>query len=89
MTLLAGETDNARAVHAQWRRLSAQRTLYSVIGFGALLLAVIGSFWFADESNAGHFFDRLPHLFDFLILADPQGLERRLARAVRPALAVR
>lgn len=66
MTLLVGETDNARAVHAEWRRLSAQRTLYSVIGFGALLLAVIGSFWFADESNAGHFFERLPHLFDFL-----------------------
>jgi phosphonate transport system permease protein len=66
MTHIAADTDPVRAVEAQWRRLSTQRRLYSVLGFGALALAVAGSFWFADESNAGHFFERLPHLFDFL-----------------------
>ena len=31
-----------------------------------LIVAFVSSVRFADESNAGHFFDRLPHLFDFL-----------------------
>ena len=73
MTTLApgAESDAARAVHAAWRKLSAQRRLYSVIGFGLLALAAIASFWLADESNAGHFADRLPHLFDFLSWLTP------------------
>ena len=44
----------------------AQRRLYSIIGFGGLAWRWCGRCCFADESNAGHFFDRLPHLFDFL-----------------------
>ena len=44
--------------------------------------------WFADEANAGHFFDRLPHLFDFLSWLIPQGLERCLAGPVRSAVAL-
>ena len=31
-----------------------------------MLLALAGSLWFANESNAGKFWDRLPHLFDFI-----------------------
>lgn len=49
-----------------WKRLAAQRQLYTVIGLALLLAAVGWSLWFADDSNAGHFFDRLPHLLDFL-----------------------
>ena len=30
-----------------------------------MILAMSGSLWFANESNAGKFFDRLPHFFDF------------------------
>jgi phosphonate transport system permease protein len=56
----------ARGVIDAWHRLSRQRRLYSVLGFGLLFLALSGSLWFADDSNAGHFFDRAPHLFDFL-----------------------
>jgi phosphonate transport system permease protein len=60
------ESEAARNVHEAWRKLSGQRRLYSFLGLALLVLALGGSMWFADTSNAGHFFDRLPHLFDFL-----------------------
>ncbi|MDB5562488.1 MAG: phosphonate transporter, inner rane subunit [Hyphomicrobiales bacterium] len=60
------ESEAAREVHAAWHKLSGQRRFYSFLGFALLLFALGGSMWFADTSNAGHFFDRLPHLFDFL-----------------------
>ena len=68
MTLLADHTpsDAAREVTAAWRKLSRERLVYSVIGFTLLVVALSASVWFADDSNAGHFFDRLPHLFDFV-----------------------
>ena len=68
MTTLAspGNSDAARAVAAAWQRLAAQQRLYSIIGLVLLVAALCGSLWFADDSNAGHFFDRLPHLLDFL-----------------------
>lgn len=68
MTLLAGpvHSEAAQQVTEDWKRLSRQRRLYSLLGFGLLLMALAGSMWFADDSNAGHFFDRLPHLFDFV-----------------------
>lgn len=31
-----------------------------------MLLALGGSLWFANDSNAGKFWDRLPHFFDFI-----------------------
>jgi len=62
----AGQTDIVRQVEGAWRKLANQRRLYSVLGVGILLIALVSSLIFADESNAGHFFDRLPHLFDFL-----------------------
>ena len=31
-----------------------------------------GSLWFANETNAGKFFDRLPHVFDFFIDLTPR-----------------
>ena len=68
MTLLADHTpsDAAREVTAAWRKLSCERLVYSLIGFTLLVVALSASVWFADDSNAGHFFDRLPHLFDFV-----------------------
>ena len=65
-TLAPAGSETVRTVDAAWRRLAAQRRLYSIVGFGGLALALVLSMWFADESNAGHFWDRLPHLFDFL-----------------------
>lgn len=52
-------------VDRHYRELAAKRRLYSVIGFSALFAALLFSLWFANETNAGKFFDRLPHLFDF------------------------
>lgn len=49
-----------------WRRQTSLRRLYTAIGVGLLIVALGSTMWFADEANAGHFFDRLPHLLDFL-----------------------
>ncbi|MET2830203.1 phosphonate ABC transporter, permease protein PhnE [Mesorhizobium shangrilense] len=49
-----------------WRRQTSLRRLYTAMGVGLLLVALCATMWFADEANAGHFFDRLPHIFDFL-----------------------
>jgi phosphonate transport system permease protein len=59
-------SEAAQQVTQAWTRLSRQRRLYSFLGFALLVAALSGSMWFADDSNAGHFFDRLPHLFDFV-----------------------
>jgi phosphonate transport system permease protein len=48
-----------------WRKLVARRRMYTGFGLLVLLVAFVTSVKFANESNAGHFFDRLPHLFDF------------------------
>lgn len=53
-------------VNQHYRELKAKRRLYSLIGFGALFIALFFSLWFANETNAGKFFDRLPHLLDFV-----------------------
>lgn len=49
-----------------WRRQTSLRRLYTAMGVGLLLVALCASMWFADEANAGHFFERLPHILDFL-----------------------
>jgi phosphonate transport system permease protein len=49
-----------------WTRTVVRRRFYTIVGLLILLAAFVSSVRFADESNAGHFFDRLPHLFDFL-----------------------
>ena len=54
------------AIGAAWDRMIAKRRLYTLIGLAILVFAFVSSMRFADDSNAGHFFDRLPHLFDFL-----------------------
>ncbi len=57
---------SAREIGDAWSRMVARRRLYTGLGLVILLAAFVASVRFADESNAGHFFDRLPHLFDFL-----------------------
>ena len=60
------ELQGAHAIGEAWRKLVIRRRLYTGFGLFVLLIAFVSSVRFADESNAGHFFDRLPHLFDFL-----------------------
>lgn len=56
----------SQQVLRQWQRLAWQRRLYTILGVLIVGGGLVGSMWFADENNAGHFVDRLPHLFDFL-----------------------
>ncbi|CCM73994.1 phosphonate ABC transporter, permease protein PhnE [Rhizobium mesoamericanum] len=57
---------SAREIGDAWSKMVARRRLYTGLGLVILLAAFIASVHFADESNAGHFFERLSHLFDFL-----------------------
>ena len=52
-------------VERHWAELAARRRMYTVLGLLGLVVATAGSLWFANETNAGKFFDRLPYFFDF------------------------
>lgn len=56
----------ALAVERHWQELASRRRLYTFGGLAFMLLALGGSLWFANDSNAGKFWDRLPHFFDFV-----------------------
>ncbi|CAD7033150.1 phosphonate ABC transporter, permease protein PhnE [Pseudorhizobium endolithicum] len=59
-------SESGAMVERHWQQLAGQRRLYTLAAGMLLLIAVSGSLWFANETNAGKFFDRLPHLFDFV-----------------------
>lgn len=59
-------SDAGQAVERHWLELAGRRRLYTIGGLLFMIVAMSGSLWFANESNAGKFFDRLPHLFDFV-----------------------
>lgn len=59
-------SESSAAVERHWQELANKRRLYTGLGLVVLLMAVSGSLWFANETNSGKFFDRLPHLFDFI-----------------------
>ena len=58
--------ENGARMERHWQELAAKRRLYSLLGIALLLLAVGGSLWFANDTNSGKFFDRIPHFFDFI-----------------------
>ncbi|MGO8249218.1 phosphonate ABC transporter, permease protein PhnE, partial [Rhizobium johnstonii] len=49
---------STKEIGTAWDRMIAKRRLYTVLGLVLLIAAFIRSVRFADESNAGHFFDR-------------------------------
>lgn len=59
-------------VERHWRQLTGTRRLYTLGGLILLVIAFLGSIWFANETNSGKFFDRLPYLFDFFIDMKPR-----------------
>nr|WP_171904864.1 phosphonate ABC transporter, permease protein PhnE [Hoeflea olei] len=61
-----------RAIERHWTELAQRRRLYSLIGLVLLVFAMGGSVWFANETNSGKFFDRLPYFFDFFIDMQPR-----------------
>ncbi|MDN2565905.1 phosphonate ABC transporter, permease protein PhnE [Aquibium sp. A9E412] len=69
-------SEAGRTTERHWRELAARRRLYTIGGIAFLVVAMAGSLWFANESNAGKFFDRLPYFFDFVGQMVPRdGLE--------------
>lgn len=56
----------SQLIQEHWAQLTSRRRLYTAGGVIALLLTLGASLWFANETNAGKFFDRLPHFFDFV-----------------------
>ncbi len=65
-TELAPLSPASAQIGEAWHRLVVQRRIYSLIIVVLIVAAVSGALWFADDSNAGHFFDRAPHILDFL-----------------------
>lgn len=59
-------------IERHWNAMVRQRQLYTLGGFVVLCVALGASVWFANETNAGKFFDRLPYLFDFVIDMRPR-----------------
>lgn len=59
-------SESGALVERHWQELNARRRLYTFLGLALLVLALFASLWFANDSNAGKFFDRLPHFFDFV-----------------------
>ena len=59
-------------IEHHWRELALRRRLYTAGGIVFLLAALVGSLWFANETNAGKFLDRLPYLLDFFIDMKPR-----------------
>lgn len=53
-------------VERHWQELAAKRRLYTWLCLGFLAVALSGSLWFANDTNSGKFFDRLPYFFDFI-----------------------
>jgi phosphonate transport system permease protein len=67
----SGMGSDVATLHAHYRQLLATRRLYTVLAVGALVVFLGAALWFADASNAGKFFDRLPYFFDFFIHFQP------------------
>jgi len=73
--------DNGRLIERHWRELAARRRVYTAIGLALFAVILSSSLWFANDSNSGKFFERLPYLFDFvqeLIPRDPWEVWRAL-----------
>src|SRR6218665_1349195 len=48
-------SDNGALVERHWQELNLRRRTYSVIGLVLLAMALSGSLWFANATNAGKF----------------------------------
>ncbi|WEX90467.1 phosphonate ABC transporter, permease protein PhnE [Sinorhizobium garamanticum] len=59
-------SESGALVERHWQELNARRRLYTFLGLALLALTLFASLWFANDSNAGKFFERLPHFFDFV-----------------------
>jgi phosphonate transport system permease protein len=63
--------NSATVVHEHYRGLLRTRRLYTILSLSALALFLAAALWFANASNAGDFFERLPFFFDYFIHFQP------------------
>ncbi len=76
MTPATPLSQSSAAVERHWQDLNRKRRTYTLLSVGLLLVALFSSLWFANETNAGKFFDRLPYFFDFFLDMVPRdGME--------------
>jgi phosphonate transport system permease protein len=66
-----GLSELGRQTRSHYEGLVRTRRLYTVLSIGVLLTFLGFALWFADNSNAGRFFERLPFFFDFFIHFQP------------------
>jgi len=81
MTAIQGLGDNGNLIERHWQELASKRRLYTFLGLAIFAVALGSSLWFANNTNSGKFFDRLPNLFDFiheLIPRDPYEIFRAM-----------
>jgi phosphonate transport system permease protein len=79
--------ENGTLIERHWRELAARRRVYTALGLAIFAVALSSSLWFANDSNSGKFFDRLPYLFDFigeLIPRDPWEIFRAMFDMASP-----
>ena len=67
-----GDPGDPGLVERHWSALAGRRQLYTFGGLVLLFVALWGSIWFANETNSGKFFDRLPYFFDFFLDMKPR-----------------
>ncbi len=63
---------NAAVVEDHWREMRNRKRLYTWGGLAGIIVALAASLWFANETNSGKFFERLPYIFDFFIDLTPR-----------------
>lgn len=69
-TETAGRAESSQEVLARierdWRQLANARQRSTILGLTILAVLVASSLWFANASNAAGFWERLPHVADFV-----------------------
>jgi phosphonate transport system permease protein len=64
-------SEAGRTIHRHYQQLLRTRRAYSLLALAGLAALLFFALWFANDNNAGKFFDRLPYFFDFFIHFQP------------------
>jgi phosphonate transport system permease protein len=81
ISAIPGLGESGSLIERHWQELASRRRLYTAVGIAIFALALGSSLGFANDSNSGKFFERLPYLFDFvheLIPRDPYEIFRAM-----------
>jgi len=63
-------------IEQDWRDLANARRRSTILGLTILAALVAASLWFANESNAAGFWERLPHIADFVGYLWPEAWDK-------------